>query len=55
MTGPDHFSDSNTSCVDAKATNVDDKVRILKVLLAEHDYKEIDDFVKQFRAQDTPD
>lgn len=54
VTGPDDFSDSRTSCVEAQATDIDDKVRILKVLLADHDYKEIDDFVNQFRAQDSP-
>jgi len=54
VTGPDCFSKSRTSCIEAQATNIDDKARILSVLLANHDYKEIDDFVNRFRAQGAP-
>lgn len=54
VTGPDRFSKLHTSCFDAQATNTDDRAKILRVLLEEHDYKEIDAFVSQFRAQDSP-
>lgn len=54
VTGPNNVSSSRTSCLEAQASNMDDKAQILKLLLAEHDYKEIDDFVNQFRSQDSP-
>jgi hypothetical protein len=55
VTGPDCFSDLQTSCIDAQATSIHDKAKILRVLLDEHDYEEIDLFVNLFRRQDSPE
>ena len=55
VTGPDCFSSLHTSCMDARATNIEDKAKILRMLLEEHEYKEIDLFVNQFRCQDSPE
>lgn len=55
VTGPNCFSDLQTSCINAHATRTQDKASILKILLTEYDYEEIDTFVNEFRAQDTPE
>lgn len=55
VTGPDCFSGIKTTCLDAKATVPEDKARILKVLLLEHDHEEIDRIVDLFRKQEAPD
>jgi len=54
VTGPNCFAHSRSSCIDAQATNTDDKAKILRILLNEYDYNDIDSFVNQFRAQDSP-
>lgn len=54
VTGPNCFSKLRTSCIEAQGTNIDDKARALHTPLAKHDCREIDDFVNQFRAQETP-
>ena len=55
VTGPDCFSDSKVSCIDAQASNKEDKAKILRILLTEYDYNEIDEFINQFRSQESPD
>jgi hypothetical protein len=54
VTGPDVFAQLRTTCLDAKATELEDRDRILKVLLTEHNREEIDSIVQLFRTQDTP-
>lgn len=54
VTGPNVFSDLSTSVLDAKATKLRDRERILKVLLTQHERQEIDDLVQKFRMHDTP-
>ena len=54
VTGPDCFRESRSSCLDAKAFDTDDKAKVLRFLLEENDYKEIDTFVDELRAQAAP-
>jgi hypothetical protein len=54
VTGPDMFAHLQTSVLDAQATRLQDRDRILRVLLNEFDREEIDSFVHQLRTQDEP-
>lgn len=53
VVGPDSFSQSNSSCLDATAWNPDDKEKILRVLLSEHTRQTMDEFVCRFRRHET--
>jgi len=50
ITGPSTFADSNTSCLDAKSYDLNDKARITKELLTEHSYEDIDKYINKFRS-----
>ena len=55
VTGPNTFAtDANTTVHDAEATNLEDKDRIMRVLLNHFDRAEIDSLIQQLRIQDTP-
>lgn len=54
VTGPDVFANCKTSCLDAQSTEPHDKARILKYLLNQHQYQEIDQMVHVFRTQQAP-
>merc|ERR1711935_71337 len=49
VTGPDTFAGVTTTCLDAGSFDPDDKAKILKELLTEHSYKQIDKYMNQFR------
>jgi hypothetical protein len=51
--GPDVFSDSRTSCVDAEAYHQEDKRRILELLRAEDTVEGVDRLVLQYRKYGT--
>ena len=47
--GPNYFEHTTISCLDAKSSNKEDKAKILKVLLNEHSYAEIDEFIASIK------
>ena len=51
VTGPDVFAALQTSVLDAQATELQDRDRILRVLLTEFNREEIDGFVHRIRMQ----
>lgn len=54
VTGPDTFIGQNSSVLDAEATRLDDRDRILRVLLTDFNRAEIDSRVEQLRTQAAP-
>jgi len=48
--GPNSFSDSFTSCIDATYYSQIDKTKILKDLVNNHSTDKIDGYIKEFRA-----
>lgn len=54
VTGPDSFSNSKISCLDAKSFDPYDKARIQTFLLTKHKFHEIDEMIRMFRKQHIP-
>jgi len=52
VAGPDNFSHIGASVLSANATRQEDKARILRLLLNDYNYHEIDDIVNMFRMQE---
>jgi len=50
VAGPNTFAGTNNSCVDARSTDPDDKAKILKELLNNHSFVEIDEYIKELRS-----
>jgi len=50
VTGPDTFSNRNTSCVEAKSFDPSDKEKILKELTNNSSITDIDAYIKEFRS-----
>ena len=55
VTGPDAFASMKTSVLDAQASVLKDRDRILRVLLTQFDREEVDDIVQLLRNQSTPE
>lgn len=54
VAGPNVFAHKQSSVLDAQATNLKDRDRILRVLLTEFDREEIDTIVHDLRTQNAP-
>jgi hypothetical protein len=54
ITGPDKFAHLQTSVLDAQASRLKDRDRILKVLLTKFDREQVDNFVHELRTQNAP-
>ena len=48
--GPNAFEDTAISCLDAKCFDINDKAKILKKLLNDHNHAEIDEYLAKFRT-----
>lgn len=51
VTGSDKYREATSSVLDAKSSNIDDKAKILGMLLTKHDFTVIDDLVGKLRAK----
>jgi len=50
IAGPNTFTDTTISCLEAKSFDINDKAKILKKLLNEHNHADIDEYIAKFRT-----